>query len=671
MHFLYPSVLWALSLLVIPVIIHLFYFRRFKTVHFTNVKYLKAIKEETSARSRLKNLMTLLMRLLAFTGLILAFAYPVITPEKKIKQGIQAVSIFVDNSFSMEAKPDDVPLLEKAKQAAIELVSAYNQGDRFHIITHELEGQSPFLVEKSDALDLIHNIRYTPIVQSLNSIIRQQSRITKSEASAARVSYLISDFQKSIAEGLTMKDTSLNLNLIPVQSPQQQNVYIDSAWFEVPVPLKDQSNKLIIRIKNAGADVVENVHLAIHYKGQELPVGIMDVPADGSVLDTFEMKLNHTGWQSASIDINDYPIRFDDHYYIAFEVPEQLRVLVIYDHSPNERLRTLYGSLNGFSADFTPSSAIDYNRLSDYNLIVLQELHRVSSGMKTSLLNYVRTGKNILIIPGEDSELESYNILLKALGAGVFSKESTLKKDVSKINAKEQIFSDVFTKIKPSLSLFQTQTSIVYHPVNAALIEEILTYRDGSAFMVKSSYLPGHVYILSAPLTEPYSTLSNHAELFLPIMYKTAISGGASVPLSYTIGSGQWMEIHSPARNADEVFHLTGENTDLIPEQLNRNNKIQLNFADYIKKAGIYTLELHKKPIRKIALNYDRRESDIRIIPPAALARKYKVLQKYTPADIKQYVEEKEKGKPLWKWALIFALIALAIEQLIIRFWKI
>ena len=45
MQFLYPSFLWTLLALAIPIIIHLFYFRRFKRVYFTNVKFLKEVKE--------------------------------------------------------------------------------------------------------------------------------------------------------------------------------------------------------------------------------------------------------------------------------------------------------------------------------------------------------------------------------------------------------------------------------------------------------------------------------------------------------------------------------------------------------------------------------------------------------------------------------------------------
>ncbi|NNF21844.1 MAG: hypothetical protein HKN67_07875 [Saprospiraceae bacterium] len=71
MQFVYPQILWVLAALAIPIIIHLFHFRRFKKVYFTNVSFLKEIKEEKSTRNKLRNLLVLLSRLLAFTALIL------------------------------------------------------------------------------------------------------------------------------------------------------------------------------------------------------------------------------------------------------------------------------------------------------------------------------------------------------------------------------------------------------------------------------------------------------------------------------------------------------------------------------------------------------------------------------------------------------------------------
>ncbi|HPS63841.1 MAG TPA: BatA domain-containing protein, partial [Bacteroidales bacterium] len=105
MQFVYPWFLLALGTLAIPILIHLFNFRRYKKVWFTNVQFLKEIQQETRKQSRLRQFLILMARLLAFACLVLAFSQPYIPApgqQQRIK-GPRAVSIYIDNSFSMEA----------------------------------------------------------------------------------------------------------------------------------------------------------------------------------------------------------------------------------------------------------------------------------------------------------------------------------------------------------------------------------------------------------------------------------------------------------------------------------------------------------------------------------------------------------------------------------------
>jgi len=99
--FVYPFFLWFLAALSIPIIIHLFNFRRFKKIEFTNVRFLKEIKEQTQSHSKLKHLLVLLMRLMALAFLILAFAQPFVPTKSTESSGQQIVSLYIDNSFSM------------------------------------------------------------------------------------------------------------------------------------------------------------------------------------------------------------------------------------------------------------------------------------------------------------------------------------------------------------------------------------------------------------------------------------------------------------------------------------------------------------------------------------------------------------------------------------------
>ena len=117
MKFLYPEFLWALSLIAIPIIIHLFNFRKFKKIYFSDISFLKEVKEETKSRSQLKHLLILLCRILAISTLVLAFCYPFLPSENQQGNNLEkTVSIYIDNSLSMDMKGSNGYFLDLAKE---------------------------------------------------------------------------------------------------------------------------------------------------------------------------------------------------------------------------------------------------------------------------------------------------------------------------------------------------------------------------------------------------------------------------------------------------------------------------------------------------------------------------------------------------------------------------
>ena len=168
MSFLYPAFLWGLAALAIPIIIHLFSFRRFKTVYFSNVKFLKEVKEETSSRSNLKHLLVLIARMLAITFLVLAFAQPFLPKDDtEVIRGSQVVSVYIDNSFSMDAIGDQLSLLDKAKQKAREIVQAYGPEDKFNLVTNEFEGKHQRMVSRDIFLNYLEDVQISPAVKNV------------------------------------------------------------------------------------------------------------------------------------------------------------------------------------------------------------------------------------------------------------------------------------------------------------------------------------------------------------------------------------------------------------------------------------------------------------------------------------------------------------------------
>ncbi|MBU1720094.1 MAG: BatA domain-containing protein, partial [Bacteroidetes bacterium] len=135
MRFINPTFLYAFAALAIPVIVHLFNFRRYKKILFPNIRFLKDVREQTRSKSRLKYLLILLARLLAFACLVMAFARPYLpVDDSKVSFNRKSVAVYLDNSFSMEATGERGSLFDEARNRATEILDAYKQTDRLCLL---------------------------------------------------------------------------------------------------------------------------------------------------------------------------------------------------------------------------------------------------------------------------------------------------------------------------------------------------------------------------------------------------------------------------------------------------------------------------------------------------------------------------------------------------------
>ncbi len=676
MQFLFPSFLWALLALAIPVIIHLFYFRRFKKVYFTNVKYLKEIKEETSNKNKLKNLLVLLARCLALTALVLAFAQPFIPKDGNIKAGINHVSLFVDNSYSMTATKEDVPLLDYAKDKARAVIEAYSEEDWYQILTHDFEGRHQRFISKEDALAYVDEIQVSPAVQNLSEVLNRQKQLFET-ASGNKISYIISDFQKSISDYQSFQDTTMEINLLPVQTVQQKNVTLDSVWFDGPVPFINQNNKLIVRVKNNSNEDAEQVKLSLKKDGQVRPIGIRDIPASQYITDTVEVSVEKSGWQQCVISVMDYPVQFDDDYYIAFDVPDTIQALFINESGPNRFMDALFKGVKYFHLSNQNVNQLQYQQFQNFDLIILNDLNRITSGLNNELLQYLQNGGNVLVFPGENADIAAYNQFFTGTGANRIISVNNSRKEVSAINTEEFIFSDVFINTGKNLKLPVTSRSFDVSNASSGLQENLLTYRDGSAYLSKYRVGEGQIFICFAPLHESSNDLVYNAEIFVPLLYKMAISSSKQKKLAYTITNNIVVETENKRKIGDYVYRISGDKTELIPGLQTMGNKILLDINDQIRTSGYYDLKLDEAVVSKLAFNYDRKESDMRSFSETELEginpsnTKIKILPATLQANISGAIQEKDKGIVLWKWFLIAALVFLLLESLLLRYFKI
>lgn len=673
MQFVFPNFLWALLLLAIPIIIHLFYFRRFRKVYFTNVKFLKEVKEETSSRNKLKNILILISRLLALAALIFAFAQPFLPSEDQRIQGKKGISIYVDNSFSMSALANDVSLVNKGKQKAQEIIAAYGEDERFQILSNDFSAVQQRLLTKEEALNVIDDISERPEVYPLSQVMNRQRQALNQERFDTKIFYQISDFQKNITDNYAVEDTTEQLNLIPLQAVQDLNVSIDSCWFLSKVPMVNQSNRVVIKLTNHSDETREGIRVNIVHDGQTKPLGLKTIKARATIIDTATLNITKSGWNTAEVNIVDYPITFDDKYKISFEVKENIKVLNINEGASNRYLNALFSGIDLIAADNQASNKVAYAELDNYELIILNDLRTVSSGLVGALDEYMRNGGNLLVFPNRNVDLQNFNTFLSQVNANSLEAFQEIAKEVGRINTDEFIFKDVFEQRFRNVKLPKVNGTFKIRNIQARGEQSILSYRDGSTFLGKYTAGNGHVYLCAAPLNTDLNDLVQNAEIFVPMIFKMAISSGGSTPISYTIGENRIVEIENQKSNQDIVYKVVGEQ-EFIPSQVNTGANILLNMGDNISKSGFYDVMLAENMIKKLAFNYNNLESELDYFNTSDLAQQFgegtNIFANQLESNFTQLVEEKDQGISLWKWCIILTLIFLAFEQLLLRFWK-
>ncbi len=674
MNFLYPGFLFALFTIAIPVIIHLFNFRKFKKVYFSNVAFLKEIKEQNSSQERLKNLLILASRILAITFLVFAFSRPFIPSGTSHDQGkSNIVSIYIDNSYSMEAVNKEGNLLDEAKRKAKELVKAFQLNDRFQLLTNDFEGKHQRLLNADELIQAVDNIKISAASRQLQQVInRQQSIFT---GSSNHFGYIISDFQKGFAGDapiVTAKNTAISL--IRLKSNHLPNVAVDSAWLLSPVHQAKETQKIVVRLKNYGDDVAKNIPVKLLINNQQKAITSLTIQPGSTHSDTLSFSGLNLGWQKGEIRIKDFPLTFDDGLNFSFKVSADQKVLSINGANSKKYIKALFSADSYFKLTEMSESNINYSTLAGHSLIVLNELTNPSSGLASALKLYVENGGSVVVFPDLDANKEVYRQFLASLNLPVVSELIEKPNKVSAIELKSALFKDVFESLPQKIDLPEVKRYFTFKENNTRNKENLLQLPANTLFFARYPQKNGEFYLVASGLNVDDGNLAEHP-VFVPLMYKIAFSSVRDQPLYYTVMKDNVIESTRINLGNDQALRLVADKFEVIPELRQSSGKTLLYTADQVKRSGFYELKQADSLISIIAFNDNRIESDMHYDEASTLS---KIINKeqvklLDPAmdSMETIVSAKNNGTELWKLCLILSVIFLAIEILLVRFYHI
>jgi hypothetical protein len=682
MKFVYPEFLWALFSLAIPIIIHLFNFRKYKILYFSSLKFIQRLEQQTRSTQRLKHLLVLALRLLALTALIIAFAQPYkVVENSQTKGGSPVLAIYIDNSFSMTAKGAEGELISEACETARGIITKAAADVRVLLNTNTMGGLEQRLITKAEALEMIDKIKPIALNRSIDNVLDwQRSFLDREEESGEKLGsrqYLIlSDFQKSTSQFKNIKKDEAGY-YYPIQfTPQEQgNLFIDSVWFSTPIHRAGQNSELTVRIVNSGKESITNAELSFKSGAIRRDV-FVDLPAGKPVETVINFTEKQTGYQSATLTVNDKQLFWDDDFHFSWYTDSETKILLINGEDASSAVSQVYALERFYQVSAINQNEFTSNQLNGVDLVFINGMNELPSSLTADLNSFAETGGTLALFPGAKCAVGSWNSLLSDIQLPAITGKFSTGVKIDRLEYDDAFFYGMFEKKKEDLNLPAIKQAYrTSKPANAQ-VYELIHMQNGAPLLMRSG---GSVnaFLFASALTDAFGSFTDDA-LFPAIVLRIAEMSQRKAPNALTIGKESVFPLYKK-NEGERPIHLKNGKIDFIPmtRVQGQITYISLSGNQALENltAGTYSI-VDEKPEGMLSLNYDRTESITECLNDDDIidglegsglrnVSYTEVNQGNTLAKI-----DIEKPKEYWKLFILLGLLFLLGEMLVLKFWK-
>lgn len=677
MTFLNPIFLWASFAIAIPIIVHLFNFRRPKRIQFSDISLVKEVRKSVVRRLRLRQWLLLLARCLAILALVFVFANPVFRSEGAAQaQGSSSIAIMLDNSYSMQGGNDKGSYWLQAQKAGAEIIKAYGRSDEFLIMSSHEPLVNYNFGEQQAALKALKAIPIQQNSRSLPEILSQVEEVFSNASYEKKTFYFISDFQKSTIlpdTGFTFgKQSDLEINLIPLTTRQLKNAFVSdheviSQIVEVGKPVE-----LDLKLVNDAKDDLKNIGLRVVNGNEIRPVATEDMTAEATKVIKVNLTPEQPGWQAGFIELDDSPVDFDNRRYFSFYVPEREKMLVV-EEKPIPNLRIMFGGdlLGQFETKFVSYRDFGEENLDDYKSIMLVGLTEISTGMQEKLQAHLGEGKSILYFPGETLG-PGVNRMYNAFELGSFDKLASNPDGdfAAGVDLEHPIFDGVFVgkRERKNFDAPLVYKHHTYRPTNGIIQNVILRLGNQEPILIESRPLGGLFYTFTFLPEEEWTDFTiKGVGLSMMVQLARLMNQTQKAQQNLDLGTTAYKRVKTQEK--DVIKMVAQDSTEFIPEQFVQSGYIVLKFDRQDLKEGNYDLFQNEKLLEKISFNVPDSESQLYALPEqelkeflSAVGLENLNVTKAVEGGIAEEIQLRNQGLPLWKYFLIAGIVFLLME---------
>ncbi len=662
MGFLAPWFLAGTALIGLPLYLHLL--RRHTTTPrpFSSLMFFERRTQSSIRHRRLHYLFLLSLRLALLLLIVLAFANPYLKRSAVAAAGDKQLLLVVDDSFSMRAGTR----LADAKNEAISVLASRNGathaqvailGSRVEMLTQPIQDSAVLRAAVQGIQPGDSRSNFAELARAVRSLV---------ESSRAPIELqFFSDMQKSSMPASFAElslPSGLSLVLHSVANSAQPNWTVESV--RAPGRVWD-TKKAHVDATIAGYGTpaaTRSVSLLVN--GKKVASQNVEVPATGRADVEFQSLDVPYGFSRCEVRIDSADaLPADDSYLFSIERSDPQPVLLVHE-SGDTRSPVYFGSALGSAAEssfsfesLTPERAAN-TALSKYAFVVLADVGSLPSQFENDLVRYVQGGGGVLVAAGTNTGHRSRVPVTQDAITGTH--------DYSREASRYLTAGDADTSY-PSLAGSDRWAGAEFYyavavdPSNSRVVARLT---DQTPLLLDRKIGEGHVLLLTSGLDDLTNDLPVQP-IFVPFVKQTALylSGTTDRGGSRIVDSDLELRTSKDQAVSVEIVDPAGRRPLTLQEATTAESYP-------LKSSGFYEVRLANGRRDLIAVNPDRRESNLAPVPDDDLAL-WRGSSTGNAAAGQQAAaapaNESEPAKPrsLWWYAMFLVLLAVLAESIV------
>jgi hypothetical protein len=698
MTFLNPIVLFALAAAAIPLILHLINLRKLRTIEFSSIAFLKELRKTSIRRLKIRQLLLMILRTLLVLLLVFAFARPTLRGKVFESLGSRArasVVVLVDDSQSMTGSDAGGEYLKQAREAARNILGFLEDDDEVTLLplstlASRLENDSDLRTQTPGAaLALLENLRPSAIHRKLQDGVRLAARVLSSSVNFSRELYVISDFQEGLlapqeaSPPESLFPPEVRVFLLPVGVRDQRNLGIVSiktanTIFEIGKPFT-----VDVAVHNASGSDVENHLMSLFLNGTRVAQKTMAIRSGETASATFSAVPTRPGFQSVMAEIESDDLEFDNRRFLALNIPEKTRVLLIgnrmFVRYVELALATLQHAGTALELVTVPAAQLSVSMVHQADVIFLINPSDLSVFQAEQLRAFVHAGGGMAVFA--DPQVERNRSVFDALGLPAFLAVETVGAEggfleFERAELRHAVFEGMFEETSDPARRERgriLESPRVLHYATTAPDDRwasVISLSNGAPFLLEEAVGSGKVLLYTAAPVPEWSDFPLKG-LFVPLLHRTVaycsqervkqpdVVAGGSVRIPRLTTSGTRMTLITPS----------GLEAPVLPEAARGRITIENT-----EETGLYSLKQQAQVLAMISVNGHPAESRTRRADPDAWEQLFEHLgissgvTTITSHDnVTAAVMEVRHGIELWKHFLVAALLVALAEMVVAR----